>query len=127
MMRRSKLVSIALVMTLFVLPMAALSACFIPMPAMGQMVMDTSGMVAGMPRVTIQMAPSTASCCQVSAANAPPISVPRLPESGALSMVAPANAVAMSVPPVIHRVEPASADPPLPSSSPQAILCVFLI
>jgi hypothetical protein len=124
---RSKLVPIALAITLLVLPMAALSPCFILMPDMRQTVMDTSGMVAGMPPVSIQMEPSSASCCQLSAANAPPVTVPRLPESGVISVVAASNILAINVPSVVNRAEFAGARPPGPGPSRQAVLCVFLI
>ena len=47
---RSKFVSIALAITLFTSQMAALSACWIPMPAMQEMAMGDAGMTANMRR-----------------------------------------------------------------------------
>ena len=112
---------------LFVLPLAALSACSIPMPAMQQMTMDGAGMVANMPPVGIQLGPLNASCCHLSAAIAPAVSVVGPPESGATSIVTVSGSLVLAVRTVVTRAESADAQPRGSGSSLQAVLCIFLI
>ena len=80
MTRRSKLVSVSMATLLFVLPLAGLPACLIPMPAMRSMTMDGSDMAVGMPPVSIQQGPPNASCCQLSVALTSRVSVVGPPE-----------------------------------------------
>jgi hypothetical protein len=128
---RSKFVSIALAITLLVLPVAALSACWIPMPAMQEMAMGDAGMTTtSMPPVNIQQVPISGSCCELSAADAPPVSVPRAPARGATNMATTAGTSVLEVPPTAIKAEPSKAQPcgsGSSGSSLQATLCVFLI
>jgi hypothetical protein len=123
---RSKFVSIALAMTLFVLPVATLAACWIPMPAMQEMAMGGARMSANRPPVSIQQGPASGSCCQLSAANAPPVSLPRAPEHVASSMAKTSSTSVLQVP-LFIRTEPAKIHPRGSGASLQARLCVFLI
>jgi hypothetical protein len=126
MVGRFKFVCIALVMTLLVLPVAALSACWIPMPATQEMAMGDAGMTANMP-VSIQQGPASGSCCQLSAADAPPVSVPRAPERGVTNMATTGGASVLEVPPTAIKAELSKAQSRGSGSSLQATLCVFLI
>jgi hypothetical protein len=127
MAERSKFVSFALAITLFVFPVTALSVCRIPMPAMQEMAMGDAGMTANMPPVSIQKGLVRGSCCDLSAANSPAVSVPRAPEYGATSMATTSSTSVLKTPPMAFRAEPARGQPRSSGPSPQAILCVFLI
>jgi hypothetical protein len=127
MTRRSKLVSVSMATLLFVLPLAGLSACSIPMPAMRSMTIDGSDMAVGMPPVSIQQGPLNASCCQLSVALTSPVSVVGPPERGATSIVTMSSPMAPTVRPVAARAEFAGAQPRGSGRSLQAVLCVFLI
>jgi hypothetical protein len=124
---RSKLVSVSMATLLFVLPLAGLSACSIPMPARLQMAMDGSGMVASMPPVGIQFGASDPSCCQLSAAIAPPVSVVGPPESGATSILPISAPSVLTVGPEVALAESAGVQPRGSGRSLQSVLCVFLI
>jgi hypothetical protein len=125
---RSKFVSIGLAITLLVLPVAALSVCWIPMPAMQETAMRDAGMTTtSMPPVSIQQVPMSGSCCELSAADAPPVSVPQAPERGATNMATTAGTSVLEVPPTAIKAEPSKAQPRGSGSSLQATLCVFLI
>lgn len=126
MAERSKFASIALGITLFISQAAAVSACWIPMPAMQEMAMGDAGMTANMP-VSIQHGPVSGSCCQLSGANAPPVSVPRVPEDGPAGLATTSGTSVLEVPPAAVRAEPAKVQPRGYGSSLQATLCVFLI
>jgi len=123
---RSKVVSIALAITMFVSPVAALSACWIPMPAVHEMAMGDAGMTANM-LVGIQEGPANGSCCQVLAATAPGAAVPRVPEHGATTLATASSTSILDGPPADVGAEPAKATPRGPGSSLQATFCVFLI
>jgi hypothetical protein len=123
---RSTFVSIAMAITLFTSQMAALSACWIPMPAMQEIAMGDPGMTANM-AVGIQQGPVSGSCCELSAANAPSVAVPRVPEYGVTRLATTSNTSSLEAPPTAVRAEPAKAPPRGPGSSLQATFCVFLI
>jgi hypothetical protein len=123
---RFKSVSIALAITLFV-SAAALSACWIPTPAMQEMTMGDAGMTASMSPVSLQQGTAGGSCCQLSAVHAPPASLPRVPEDGATSLATTLSTSNLEVSPVALRTEPAKAQPRGSGSALQSTLCVFLI
>jgi hypothetical protein len=123
---RFKFVCIALLITPLVLPVATLSACWLPMPAMQGMAMGDAGMTANMP-ISIQQGPTIASCCQLSAVSAPPASVPRAPEYGATGLTTTLSTSVLEVRPADTTAERVKAQPRGTRPSLQATLCVFLI
>jgi hypothetical protein len=123
---RSNFVSIGLVITLFILPVGALSGCWIQMPAMRETAMGDAGMTTIMPPVSIQQVTVSGSCCELSAADTPPISVPRAPERGATDRATNVGTFVFEVPPAFTKAQ-LKAPPCGYGSSLQAALCVFLI
>ena len=123
---QSKFVSIGLAITLLVLTVAAMFACWIPMPAMSEMAMGDAGST-NTPLVSIEGGPVSSSCCGLSAANSPPFSVPQAPENGAASMAKTASTPFLDAPARATRTEAARAQLRGSGSSLQASLCTFLI
>jgi hypothetical protein len=123
---RSTFVSIAMAITLFVSQVAALSACWIPMPAMQEIATGDPGMTANM-AVGIQRGPVSGSCCELSAANAQSVAVLRIPEYGVTRLATTSDSSNLEAPPTAVRAAPAKAPPRGPGSSLQATFCVFLI
>jgi hypothetical protein len=125
MVERSKFVSIALAIMMFLSQAAAHSACWIPMPAMQEM--GDAGMTASMPPAGIQQGQVIGSCCQLSAATSPSLSVSRAPEYGASSEATTSNTSILAVLDMAISVKRANARPRALRSSLQSTLCVFMI
>lgn len=123
---RSKFVSMALAVVLFVSLAAALPACWIPMPTMQEMAMGDAGMTANTQPIGIQQGPVSGSCCQLAAANSAFVLVPRAPEYGATSMATTSSTLVLDVPRVAIIADIAKAQL-RGSRSSRATLCVFLI
>jgi hypothetical protein len=123
---RFKFVCVAMVVTLFVSQGAALSACWIPMPAMQKIAMGDAGMTANT-AVGIQQGLASGSCCELSAANAAVAAAPRAPEYGVARLATTSNTSILKAPPAPVRSAPAKSPPRGLGSSLHATLCVFLI
>ena len=127
-----KSVALALAITLLAAPAAALSECWTSSdevqhgcpPGCPMMAM----MNAHQTPDTVQAVPSGTTCCEVSSGKPTPITQLQVPTSGSRAAVTPAvSSDAFTAAPVPASTHPPGPTPALPPSSPQAVLCTFLI
>lgn len=125
---RFKLVAAALAVTLWAMPMSAMTSCWWHMSAAEKCKPHCPMMSGHEPSVTLQKASGNSSCCQVSAAKPTPASIPQAPTGSGSADVAPSLTVSTLDAPVAP-IQTSSPDPLARASCPsmQSVFCTFLI
>lgn len=124
-----KLVASMLVLVALASPAAAVTTCWISAPAndVGMECPPECPMMAeGVEPHS--MAPQDGSCCQISSRQPAPVAVTQLPVSASQVSIGPADApIPVVSEPSDANEQVASAALSAPETSPQALLCTFLI
>jgi hypothetical protein len=124
---RSKSVALALAVTLLAMPATALASCWLHMTE-AEHCRPHCPMISGhTPSATVNSAPSSTSCCQVSAAKPTPAWMPQTPSGSGARVTPTLSASALDAPTTVTEAEPPDPLARASGLSLQAAFCTFLI